>query len=239
MSAYYDSGSGYAGNIVVPSAAAALTYAQEVLADSPLGYWKFNEGSGTSVTDYGSANKTITLFNTPTMSNNGPMTGEKCLTLASASSQYGTASSADFQTGDTFSFEYWIKRSATQSAYQFIMARGIAAGDLCFLVDNTNHLQAQTRPGNNFVVSSATLTDTASWHHVVITKSGSTRVLYVDGASAAFTGSDTTVADGAATTWYFGQLNSGSYFDGSLAHMAYYTTALSGARVAAHYAARA
>lgn len=215
-----------------------MSYASTVLADSPTGYWKFNESSGTTITDYGSAGLNLTTSGSPTLGVTGPITGDTACSFVSASLQY--ASVADnsnvLQNGDVFTLECWYKRSATQSTFQSIMGKGTSGGAR-FLVDNGNHVNLTVTGGTTVYAQTGTFTDTTNWHHLVLTKNGSTVKFYLDTVDTAGTINNTTVATD-TDPFLVGRKTTGltDYLNGSIAHVAVYVgTALSSARVTAHY----
>jgi Concanavalin A-like lectin/glucanases superfamily len=85
------------------------------------------------------------------------------------------------------------------------------------------------------VSSTNTITDTTTWHHAVVTKTGATCKVYVD--SADVTGSISNVTCGNGTGSNIGQDGGGSFADAILDECAIYATVLTPARVLAHYRA--
>lgn len=215
----------------------ALTLSQEVLADSPAGYWKFNEGSGTSITDYSGNGNTLTAHATPTMSNSGPLTGETCATLVSASSQYFDHADANvFDLADIFTLELWYKRSSVLNTFQYMISKG--ANAYALLINNSNILNSQRQAQADLTFSTGSVGNDSTWHHVVFTKTGATKAMYLDGADVSNQIGNQTCTD--TTTGLFIGVRSdlSNFLDGSIGHVAVYPTALSSTRVAAHFAAR-
>lgn len=216
----------------------ALTYAQTVLADSPVGYWKMDEASGNIADSSGNA-QTMTVSGTPTYRATGPGTGNFGVTFVSASSQVFTRTDAGtsvFDTGDTFSLEVWYKRSAVQGVVQTFLCKGTNTWRFYIGTDNKLNLD-KTNAAGSLVKSSGAITDTTTWHHCVVTKTGATRAMYLDGVDVSAVGVDATMVDGNGDMLIANGAAAGQFLDGSLSHVAVYNTALSAARVAAHYAA--
>ncbi len=230
-------GSGSSGGGGAP----ALTYAQTVLADNPVGYWKFNESSGTTITNYGSAGatKNLTTSGSPTLGVAGPVAGNTGCTFVAASTQYATVTDAGslFQPSDVFTVEFWFKKASNGSAFS-IVTKDSSSGSLKIGFASNNKLTS-TKAGVADLDTTTAITDTASWHHAVYTKDGSTRVWYVDGVSDTTLGTNQTFSTSGNDFW-ISRRGTGltEYMNGGLAQIAVYSTALSGARVAAHYAAR-
>ena len=74
------------------------------------------------------------------------------------------------------------------------------------------------------------------WHHIVVTKNGSTATLYVDGTQEHSTPDATDSGDPAASPWHVMRNGSNdAYSAGEADELALYTRALSEAEVDAHY----
>lgn len=218
------------------TSAVTRTYAQEVIADSPAGYWKFNEGSGTSFTDYSGNSLTLGSHGSPTLSNSGPGTGETCATLVSSSSQYfdhADANSLDL--GDVFTIEIWYKRSATQGTFQYLLSKGSNA--YAMYMDTGNFAWCQRRAILDLFRTSSQITSTTTWQHIVAVKNGATHAMYLNGSSNIQDAGNSTCADNTTLLTIGCRDDLSSFLDGSIAHVAIYPTALSSGRVAAHYAA--
>lgn len=210
-------------------------YEKEVLADNPVGYWKFNELGGTNINNFGTNSTDLTTFNTPILGANGPIPGDSACAFTRASNEGAETDDAGsvFQTGDVFSVEFWY-RPTTFDHQQNIYSK-----------DGTGHIRIHRASANNIqlveqltgVIMESSFPDTnIGWHHWVLTKNGSARKVWRDGVDITTLGTNGTI--GTCT----GKLCIGNIFenqnfgvDGSLAHVAYYSTELSQARVIAHY----
>lgn len=235
MGGYYYDGMGAA--VVGPPASSAvvLTYAQTVAADSPNVWWKCDEASGT-LTD--SINSLVLNKNGAGQIYRvaGPGTGNFGITLVAASS--GSYSKTDgaaspLDTGDVFTLEIWVKR-ASISADMPLMDKGGTAYAIYFKSAD-NKLQLDQRATASIVTSTTALTDTASWHHIVVTKSAATVKQYIDAVDVTGAVSNHTILD-QNSDFSLGGGGIG-FFDGTISHAAIYPTALSAGRVSAHYAA--
>lgn len=103
-----------------PAAALGASYSAAVLADSPVGYWRLNESSGTTATDSSSGGHNGTIDGsgfTYSVSNtaitNPATTG---LQVGNTANKIAVAdfAAAQFGTGD-FSVEFWIFRSGANN----------------------------------------------------------------------------------------------------------------------------
>lgn len=153
-------------------------------------------------------------------------------TALNGASGYMAASGADLHPGDTVSFECWYRRRTTGST-QTLWSGGASDLEVRFTASD---LIAIVKQGVSIVWStSAAFTDTSAWHHLVVTKSGSTRAIYVDGVVRNASGTNATIVAGSGTVNIGRVTTPGQYFAGSLQHVAIYSTALSAATVLAHH----
>ncbi len=220
------------------TAAVVRTYPQEVLADTPRGYWKFTEPSGTSIADSSGNSLTLTTHNSPTLGVTGPRTGETACFFASGSSQYADRADNNLlDLADTFTIECFYKRGSVVGTFQYIISKGANAYGM--LMYDTNVVQGQIQAVQNVANSSSTIGNDSTWHHIAFTKTGTTRKIYVDGADVTSLGTNGTGTDNATSLFIGGKSDLTSFLEGTLAHVAVYPTALSAARITAHYGARA
>jgi hypothetical protein len=146
-----------------------------------------------------------------------------------------------FERTQAFSFSAWIKYSGSNYAMVFAKVAspnwtgyqfwGNTTGKLGFYLcntDTTNYL---------YVLSTSTTLNDGAWHHIVATYDGTSLaagvLLYVDGASVAFTtvGNNLTASTVSTTPLTIGSDRSTNYSVGSLDEVAVYNKALSGAEV--------
>lgn len=108
-------------------------------------------------------------------------------------------------------------------------------GSAWTLVFDTSNRLALRSNATTISTSTATLTDTAGWHYVAASKSGSNVHLYLDGTDV--TGSVTNVTLANSTSpLAIGQTGNGSFFKGTLDEVALYNAALASSQIASHYA---
>jgi len=228
--------SGYsnvAGATTAPSA-----YVTSVLADGPAGYWRLGETSGTTAVDQRGAN-------------NGAYGGGPTLGAASLLPQDTSNKAVSFDgSNDTVSIpnaaalgltaavtvEAWIKPSAIP-----------ALGSFSSVVTKAESYSLQFNgPRFEFTIiqngvrrrlqAAAGAIQAGTTCYVVGTYDGGTQRLYVNGSelvNAALSGA----ISPAATPLTIGSWGSAEYFTGTIDEAAVYPTALSAARVSAHYAA--
>lgn len=156
-------------------------------------------------------------------------------TFLDGSTGVGTAPvAAALHPGDTFSWECWYKRGRATTAIEHLYSND--ANDFTVRFDATDHLVIRKVSASDVWTTNGTFEDTTSWHHLVVTKSGSARAVYVDGDLKAGSGSNATiVAAPTSVAIIGGSFSSTLTFRGSLQHVALYNVALSAATVLAHY----
>lgn len=220
-----------------------MSYSSEVLADSPLLYVRFEETAGATCANDGSLAGNATAAGTYTRNISTGMTGLSVgidLDGTSGVVTYPDTASLDI-TGDV-TYECWINADALQSTT--LISKGGNASTI-------GGYELQSRGGGNFRVLRAGLTvlltgaaggyTAGSWVHVAFTRSGNNYVLFVNGASQTTATSSQTI-DATSESLAIGhQRFSGAasaWFNGKIDEVAVYSTALSSARIAAHYAAR-
>src|SRR5262245_34675824 len=105
------------------------SYSAEVLADSPVSYFRLNETSGPDANDQGSANNDGLYVNTPTLGVSGPVHSDPTDKAAGFTASSGecviTPNIAAYAVGDTFSLEAWVR--CTGSADRGIVSLGAQA----------------------------------------------------------------------------------------------------------------
>jgi hypothetical protein len=217
---------------------APLDYYDEVVADSPLGYWRLGEASGTVAADE-QAFKNGTYYNSPTLGVAGAIAGDTAATFNGSNQYVDIAHDAAWNSTD-ITVEAWVK--TTTALLGLIVSRdtgGSSNRDFQFRV-NAGKIEFVNLRGNG--VGATTLTGATSvnddvWHHVVAVRSGAAVTLYVDGVQDA--ASSAMQAPGAATSAInlARNVSNAAYLAGSLDEVAYYGTALTASRVAAHHAA--
>lgn len=260
------SASGAAKGVASASASISLSasvittsaYSTTILADSPLGYWRMGESSGTTLTDtsgnthngsyVGTAGSTYTLAQT-----GATIEGDTAVKF-SGTPNTGPAGYANvpyaawMDATSAISVEAWVKWLGAPAA------SGTGGAGLAFRwqnnsgsvtvgglwLDTADHIVAQfVVAGSTKSVSTGVEPTVGHWTHCVAVYDGAHVILYIDGVSVG----TPAVATGSLTTGNC-DLQIGAYKDGQwclpnhvVDEVAYYNTALSPTRVAAHYSA--
>ena len=212
----------------------APTYAETVLADSPLGYWRLP--SGAPVAGAG----TIKLPGAPpTGASLNTTGGDGSLSMDGADDSGSVPNALALQPA-TVAVEAWVNVNASIADFAVLLMKTTGSswadgwglhwqgGKLRWWVTKYNGL-----PGHFIEVALST----GVRHHVVGRMDGTNLRLYVDGAEVA--GSPQPHGSGivqTATALLLGTAAGGSFWKGLVDEVAVYTD-LSAARIAAHYAA--
>jgi hypothetical protein len=233
-------------------AATSSSYASVVEADSPSGYWRLDESSGScspasAAGAAGSLTATASCVSTAGALSDDADASDGAQALSGG---YFTApsSSADAFTG-AFTLEAWVNTS--DIAQQGIIEKyddpsgsngyGLrlnSSGHLVGLVCNAS------AAGNCSTVTTPTTLSTNTWYLVDFVANGSTGTIYVNGLPAASatqtqqpTAGSATLKIGAKGDADTDHADPIASFHGSLDEVAIYPTALTATRIAAHYQA--
>lgn len=231
-------------------------YVNTVLADSPAVYYRFNEASGPTATDSSGNGRDGTYVGAQHTFQQNP--GPTGCTNDEYVAQNNSGSSVDVTNvafdvigspGQDFTFEMWTQIPA--SGFGFALIDKTTTGSpfnwnsLAIVNSITGRVRGQLLDGaSNPVIDGATAVNDGLWHHCVLvadrTVNGEIR-LYVDGVSDAapvaipsngsFDSSNTRQLE-------FGDRDAGSgagSLVGDMAHGAVYLSALSPARILAHF----
>lgn len=173
-------------------------YLNEVSASSTglMAYYKFNEGTGTTLTDQTSNAINGTLTNSPgwvvSTANIASSGAGNCLSFDGTNDYVSVPSASQyaFGTSTDYTLEAWVKFSASQSNYTGIVVKGTtpAAWQGYQLLLYGNKIASEIKDGTNQVgiaeglVGTTALND-GNWHHLalVVTRSSTNAKLYVDG----------------------------------------------------------
>jgi alpha-N-arabinofuranosidase len=207
--------------------------AGNVIEPNLVGYWKFDEGGGTTVRDSSGKGNDGTLRNTAAWASGAanlpPIKFANAAAISltgAASATAGTAAIPANNAVQTISVWAYLRSTGTDQyilclwnqAASNAVALGIRPGRLQVWKWNTTPLVVTAPPAIN------------SWHHIAYTFDGVTHKLYVDGAAPA---TGTTAPNTAAVTVAeIGAWNNSSLLDGQLDDLRIYNVALTAAQVA-------
>ncbi len=248
-----DAGNSWAMSKAVPS------YTAQVLADQPWGYYLLDETAGPAMKDASGNGRNGTFTAPITYHQSGALTSTTsyAVTLAGAGAR-AVAGTTTAATGGlrVYSLELWFKTTTTTGGKLIGFESSTAAksnrADRQVFMGNDGKLTyggwTSGEGGSTQIVTTPAAYNDGVWHYLVVTAQPNGErqrsTIYIDGVAVA-TGITSNVSE---YTGYwrlgYGTLPNGSgyptsaNFAGGLDNAAIYTTVLSAARVAAHYAAR-
>jgi hypothetical protein len=222
-----------------------VSYVATVLADSPVAFWELNELTGTTANDSSGNALSGTYTGGYTLGAVPPVNAPGAVLLDGSSGYVNCGTPAALNLTAAWTLEAWVYLTSTPSgsaliaeAYTggansvlymlaFVTAGGSPASTLAggYYASSTWHAIAGPTPSLN------------TWHHTAVTWDGTTLRLYLDGIQVA-TGVPSSPPVSSMDGVYLGQswdIAGSPYLPGRMACAAIYGTALSAARILAHY----
>lgn len=220
-----------------------MTYADEVLADSPLAYYRLGESSGTSMVDSSGNGHDGSYVGSPTLGATGLLGGDSDTAMVADSGKYATTPTGSWKSQSTVTVEALINPSAISGTLpnRFIGNDDELGASRSYSLDldTSGHLAATLWiAGSQRFCTGSTVLVTGNAYHVVMTYDGTDIKVYVNGVEDGNTSYSGTIQAGTAeiyigcdpypdyrTTWRF---------QGTIDEVAIYSGALSSTRIAAH-----
>ncbi|MCK4968490.1 MAG: DUF2341 domain-containing protein, partial [Candidatus Aenigmarchaeota archaeon] len=140
---------------------------------------------------------------------------------------------SDFDLKSTFTIEAWFKRDdSTSAGDQFIINR-FSTGGWALLIPPSNQIQWSLFAVAN-MYSISTITDTSTWHQVVLTRNSGVVSIYLDGLFDKSQGFST--ASGSGLNLYIGRrISAAGYFNGTIDEVKIWNRVLSPEEINASY----
>lgn len=212
-------------------------YSDIVLADSPLGYWRCGESSGTTADNAeGTASRDGTYQNTPTLGVPGLISRDPDTAVSFTAAQSEYISTTITAMPALLSIECWVKIPFTDDSG---LAGWWSSASLEAQLYATYGAIRFTFGSGNFVSYDTSNGLHTGKHHIVGTYDGTYSRLYYDGALVA--GPTAYTYSGGTSNFGFliGQYGApwGTYWSGTIDEVAYYNYALTASQVRAHYEA--
>lgn len=206
-----------------------MSYLGEVLADAPLAYWRLGDAAGTTNAADASGNGRDGTYSAP------GIPGEAGALATDADLSAGFDGVNEMVTlpalpalGTTWTVELWLKHQSGSDARQMLLGDDAAAIALMFGSDAKLNLRYSAADHKNSTALTANI-----WHHVMVVVTAGAGAFFVDGVAD---GTAAAVPTGFAPA-RIGEDTGGDTYKGWLDEVALYSTALSAARLALHYAA--
>jgi uncharacterized repeat protein (TIGR01451 family) len=138
-------------------------------------------GLGTAADDIAAANNNGTFTNGAVLNEPGALAGDsdRAARLDGVNDYVSIPDAASLDIGDgPLTLEAWVKRSTVNTGGISIFQKGASAVQFGFYLDNT--FLSKDNVGT-VASSTVAVSDTTTWHHLVVTKSGTASKLYIDG----------------------------------------------------------
>lgn len=215
----------------------SATYSGAVLADSPWGFWRLTETSGTTLADSSPNSRPLTLNGSAhTLAQAGPK--DKAVAFANAA---GYAISSATHATSPATLEGWVYLTANPGGKTTVVGcadtfnGGVWDKDL--YVDTAGKAAFYLFNGTSSIdVVAPSGLSLNTWHHLAATVGAAGTFLYVDGVQVATDASTASYAGSAQKVLL--RASSGSMNNTGamrIAEPAFFTSQLSAARIAAHY----
>jgi alpha-tubulin suppressor-like RCC1 family protein len=218
-------------------------------ASNLVGWWKLDDGAGTSAADSSGAGNTGTLVNTPTWTTSGMNNG--ALTFNGTTQWVNVPEAASLQLSGSWTVSAWVNLSALPTSGNteaFVVktgyysdinyAIGVSNGGYgCAGVAWVGWYQVYPDGWSGAACYQPSAITTGTWYHVAATWDGTTVTLYVNGAQVAQSVTGTVPATGAGYMSigqdYYG--NSGAFTSGTIDDVRVYNRALTATDVMTLY----
>ena len=217
-----------------------------MLADAPRAYWRLGETSGTTAADHlgtypGTYQGGVTLGVLGAIANDANTAARFDGTDDQVNMGDPAGGALDFGTGD-FTAEAWVK--TTVNAERTVFSKKASSGNYwqATVTDDGGHVGAvrvylSAGGGTEIAYGPLTRVDNGAWHHVAIVfDRGVGITIYHDGVGSTKASSSTGDASNSGP-FLIGKASAYAFFTGDVDEVALYPSALTPARVQAHYAA--
>jgi PKD repeat protein len=227
---------------VTPSVA---SYQAEVLADSPVSYWRLGEATGTTAAD-SAGSSTGSIKGGIVTGAPGALAGDAntAMSFDGTTGYVSVPNSSSLNLTGDLSIELWAKPGALDNTTRAAVHKGGASGYPSYQyrlgLTSSNFWRGTVFIGSdNYTVTSPSIAKANTWTFLAMTRRGSTLTLYMNGVAVATTTASASPLNTSTGVLAVGRTGSTSvdYFKGSLDEVAVYPAALSPARITAHYRA--
>lgn len=201
-----------------------------------VGYWTFDEGTGTTAYDYSGNSNTGTLTNGPVWQTSSNCKKGGCLSFDGVNDYINVPTSAaiNHTTNGTFSISIWVKPNTLTSAWRrgTIVQGSYLNSGYRLGFDNGGAPRFWTgQNGGTLTMFSSTAMTINQWNHVIVTYNNQQAYLYLNGQQV---GSATGTYIAGTNAFRIGALVS-EYYSGYLDDVLIYNRALSADEIQAIY----
>jgi len=215
-----------------------VNYPGEVIADSPVSYWRLGEASGNTAADSADGNDGR-IRHGVALGVPGALVGDPNTAMQFDGNDFiNVPNRRNLNITGDLTLEAWANPAKFREGTQAVVHKGGYQYRLR-LTDNNHWEGSVFIRGARYSVISPAPAVIGQWDHLVMTRSGTTLKLYVNGVEVATTSVPNRPLDTTQKSLTIGRVNNGypSFFHGSIDEVAIYSTALPPCRVAAHYKA--
>lgn len=227
-----------------PTALAAGVYAQAVLADGPIGYWRLDETAGTTAADSSGNGNHATYINAPVLGVAGVMqdgSGNAAVSLDGIDDGVLGSDWAAFEFAGAapFTLECWVNLDSFGPDFAMLIDKQITGSGAGWeLVIEAAFAKVRfARTGGGSVSSPNNSVELGVATHVAATYDGVDGTVYLNGVSVATANISAAAMSGNTEPLRFGY-DAGSadfHLDGTLDEVAIYDRALTASEVEEHY----
>jgi len=218
---------------------ALAAYQDEVLADNPVAYYRFEETSGTTAIDTANSNDGSYVNGVVLNQPSAPGLG-KAASFDGINDYVNTPRTVSTD----FTLEAWVKTTAPSlfgsQSYEGngLLWSDVGGGANDFAMAMLNNGLSFFTGNPDVTVTSASAINDGVWHHLVATRTeGGSVEIFIDGVSRGTTTTNNNPLDANPSIMIGGNVLDGRYFAGSIDEVAYYPRVLSAARIRAHFQA--
>gem|GEM_PF-1967585 len=208
--------------------------------DGMVGYWKFDETSGSTALDVSGHNNHLTYNGSPTVSTAVPTTSfTNARSLSYDGSDYLSQTTLSSQPTSNLSICVWINtNSASTAQYIASLNRSVSNFEDEFVLQLSGSKLSfwdftSLDYGFHEDEESSGVLSSDTWHHVCFTKNGTAGIYYIDGAQSGTKTAGANVSYG-ASDFYIGRdiRDADKQFDGEIDELRLYNRTLTSAEIA-------
>jgi len=215
------------------------TYVQAITADAPLGWWRLGETTGSTAVDSSGPSLSGSYVGNPgtIASVTGALAdGDPAIRLDGASDYVDVNSAPSILTGTgPQSIEAWFAASGAVAANAELASKATDASGCALVFPSSNTLAGAFGNGSSRILTSSYTFSLNTWYHVAAAFDGSRGHLYVNGVEVTPAVTVSMVGSNAAHVVIGKHHSQATYFAGVVDEVAVYGSALSLARIQAHF----
>lgn len=218
----------YVAAMAIP-VAPTTTYAEEVLADSPLAFYKLDEASGLPQDSSGNGNHMTDVVGTPEYQIAGPFSNSYGIKYLTTTNEQHFQNADITDAVDNITFEFWFYLLAANGG----ISVGNSSNGLAVVISGA---VLQVRAAGSTLSTGHTM-PTLSWNHVAVIRRSTTWEVYFNGELWSNNIGTTTPTTPASIGLTIGKHKQTTSYDPDIvfSNVAFFTTALSAERIKAHY----